>query len=141
MPYPYERVHAEQFVARVFLADWSIRPAFAITFEGTAIGGINLRIMSNRNVAKMGYFIAKAHWGKGSATESARPVIKWGFEACGLAKIVATANIDNERSGRVMERIGMTREGVLRIDRRHEHDPERRTGIVYQGILRVEWER
>jgi ribosomal-protein-alanine N-acetyltransferase len=141
VPYPYERVHAEQFVARAFIADWSSRPVFEITFEGTVIGGINLRIMSDRNVAEMGYSVAKAHWSKGIATESARAVIKWGFEACSLAKIVATANIDNERSWHVMERVGMTREGVLRSGRPHEHDPELRTDSVYYGILRGEWER
>ncbi len=136
LPTPYERLHAEQFVARAFLADWNTRPVFAITLEDRVIGGINLRIEGAKKVAEMGYSIARAHWGTGFATEAAHAVVQWGFQTYDLAKVFAMANIENERSWRVMERIGMTREGILRSDRPHEHDSERRTDSVYYGILR-----
>jgi ribosomal-protein-alanine N-acetyltransferase len=141
LPYPYGRADAEDFVARSFLTDWNTRPLFAITFEDRVVGGIGLRIAGSRNVAEVGYSIARPHWGKGFATEVARAVVDWGFETYELAKIFATANTQNERSWRVMERIGMTREGVLRSERPHEHDPSRRTDSAYYGILRDEWNR
>ena len=44
-----------------------------------------------------------------------------------------------ERSWRVMERIGMTREGVLRSEAPDGRDPNKRQDVAYYGILREEW--
>ena len=44
VPQPYERRHAEEFVARTFLAPWDTRPLFAIVIDGRVVGGINLSI-------------------------------------------------------------------------------------------------
>jgi RimJ/RimL family protein N-acetyltransferase len=41
-PWPYERRHAEEFVARAATNDWSAQAQFAIESEGTVIGGIRL---------------------------------------------------------------------------------------------------
>ena len=45
--------------------------------------------------------------------EAAGAVIDWGFGERALAKISARADLRNRRSWRVMEKLGMTREGVL----------------------------
>ena len=141
LPYPYERVHGEQFVAKSFLRDWKSKPAFAIVLDDTVIGGINLSIDKNHQTAEMGYGIARKHWGNGYATEAAHAVVDWAFETFCLAKIYAYAIVDNNRSWRVMERIGMTREGLLRKEAPDGRDPNRRRDAVYYGILREEWER
>ena len=139
LPYPYERVHAEQFVSESFLKDWKSKPTFAIVFDDTVIGGINLSVDKRHQTAEMGYSIARKHWGNGYATEAASAVVNWAFEAFCLAKTYAVANVDNRRSWRVMERIGMTREGVLRSDAPDGHDPNRRQDVAFYGILREEW--
>ena len=46
--------------------------------------------------------------------EAGRAVMDWGFERYGLHKVWAQADLRNRRSWRVMEKLGMTREGVLR---------------------------
>lgn len=140
LSYPYERVHAEQYVDRAFLTDWDARPTFAVVLGDTVIGGINLEIDKRRHTAELGYSIARAHWGSGFATEAARTVVKWGFETHCLAKISAQANIDNERSWRVMERIGMTKEGVLRSEV-PDRKPGHRQDMARYGVLRDEWAR
>lgn len=140
LPYPYEHVHGEQFVAKSFLRDWKSKPAFAIVLDETVIGEINLRIDERRQNAEMGYAIARAHWGNGYATEAARAVVNWAFEALCLAKIYAVAIVDNERSWRVMERIEMTKEGVLRSEVPGRNSSQRHD-MVYYGILREEWEK
>ena len=140
LPYPYERVHGEQFVAESFLRDWKSKPAFAIVLDDTMIGEINLRVNKRHQNAEMGYAIARKHWGRGYATEAARAVVNWAFEALCLAKIHAVAIVDNERSWRVMERVGMTREGVLRSEV-PGRDSSQRHDMVYYGILREEWEK
>ena len=141
LPDPYDRVHTEQYIARSFLTNWDVRPTFAIVLDDTVIGGINLTINKVQQSAELGYAIAREQWGNGFASEAARAVVGWGFEAYALAKIIAKANVENEQSWRVMERIGMTREGVLRSYRPAEHDPERRIDMAYYGVLREEWER
>lgn len=140
LPYPYERVHAEQFVAESFLKDWKSHPSFAIGLDDTVIGEINLRINKRHQNGEMGYAIARKYWGNGYATEAAGAVVNWAFEALCLAKIYAMAIVDNERSWRVMERTGMTREGFLRSEV-PGRDSSQRHDMVYYGILREEWER
>ena len=61
----------------------------------------------------------------------------WGFTKCGLAKVYAWADARNKRSQRVMEKLGMTHEGILRS---HRKGMDERIDEVYYGILREEWE-
>lgn len=58
---------------------------------------------------EIGWRLAADHWGHGYATEGARAVLTLGFETLGLPEIVSFTTVDNHRSRRVMERIGMTR--------------------------------
>jgi RimJ/RimL family protein N-acetyltransferase len=53
------------------------------------------------------YHFAKAHWGKGFATEMARASLRFGFEEHRFERIVAVAKPDNAASIHVMEKLGM----------------------------------
>ncbi|MCG8584621.1 MAG: GNAT family N-acetyltransferase, partial [Pirellulales bacterium] len=57
---------------------------------------------------EIGWRLARAHWGKGYATEAARAALEYGFEQLGLEEIVAFTVPDNRPSRRVMEKISMT---------------------------------
>jgi ribosomal-protein-alanine N-acetyltransferase len=59
---------------------------------------------------EIGWRLGSAYWGRGYATEAARAVLEFGFDVAGLEEIVAFTTSRNERSRRVMERIGMTRD-------------------------------
>ncbi len=66
---------------------------------------------------RLGEIYYKLHpdqWGKGFATEVARQLIITGFEKFGLHKVEAGVATGNERSIRVLEKCGMTREGLQR---------------------------
>jgi RimJ/RimL family protein N-acetyltransferase len=56
---------------------------------------------------EVGYRLAFDHWGRGYATEGSRASLTFGFETLGFAEIVAITAVRNERSRRVMERLGM----------------------------------
>ena len=58
---------------------------------------------------ELGYRLAFEHWKHGYATEGSRAALTFGFETLGLAEIVAMTAVHNERSRRVMERLGMRR--------------------------------
>jgi RimJ/RimL family protein N-acetyltransferase len=57
---------------------------------------------------EIGWRLAATHWGSGYATEGARAVLRFGFEALALDEIVSFTVAGNTASRRVMERIGMT---------------------------------
>ena len=137
IPQPYTRRDAEEFIARRVIASWSIDSAFAIVLDSVVVGGINLHVDERHEKGELGYSLVRAHWGKGLTTEAAREVVDWGFSQLGLAKVYASADLHNTGSWRVMEKIGMTREGVLRS---HTKTQDGRADQVFYGILRTEWE-
>lgn len=139
LPRPYERVHAEQFVARQILLDWVEHVAWAVVLEDRVRGGIGLRFDFPNRRAELGYSIAREEWGKGYCTEAARAVIDAGFRIHDdLVRIHARADASNAASQRVMAKAGMTKEGVLRQSRveRGEVFDE-----AWYSMLREEWER
>ncbi len=116
LPEPYTRRSAEEFVATAILSDREMHPMWAIEHEGYVAGGINLNVHGLTR-AEMGYSLARPLWGRGLTTEAAQSVIAYGFGALGLARVHACADIRNRASWRVMEKLGMQREGVLRSNR------------------------
>lgn len=137
VPQPYSRGDAEQFLARQILLDRTTHPAWAVVLDGTVIGGINLHFRFEHRQAELGYSVARRHWNRGFATEAAAAVIDAAFRThADLAKVQARADVDNTASQRVMEKVGMMKEGVLRQNR-----VERGEAIdeAWFGILRDEW--
>jgi len=59
---------------------------------------------------EVGWRLARAHWGRGYATEAARAALAFGFGPRALAEIVSFTTAANAPSRRVMERLGMTRD-------------------------------
>ena len=83
------------------------------------IGSVRIGILSEENrEADLGYGIDPEYWGRGYATEAVGALIDFGFLELKLHRIVARCDRDNVASRRVMERLGMTREGLLRETRR-----------------------
>ena len=138
IPIPYLRAHAVEFVARQILTSWDDRPMWAIVLEGQVVGGIGIRINVEHAIGALSYSIAKKQWGRGLTVEAARAVVDWGFRMRRLAKLYAFADARNTQSLRVMEKLGMTREGMLRSHRRFRDE---RVDDVYYGLLREEWEK
>jgi RimJ/RimL family protein N-acetyltransferase len=59
---------------------------------------------------EVGWRLAHRHWGNGYAPEAARAALDDGFNRLGLAEIVSFTAVENDRSRRVMEKLGMTRD-------------------------------
>jgi ribosomal-protein-alanine N-acetyltransferase len=74
-------------------------------------------------VAEIGFGIVQAMWGQGYMTETCRAVVDYGFEDMGLIRVEARCQITNPASARVLEKIGMKREGMVR-GRVHSKAPE-----------------
>jgi RimJ/RimL family protein N-acetyltransferase len=57
---------------------------------------------------EVGWRLARDHWGMGYATEAGSTALRFGFDELGLGEIVSFTTVANDRSRRVMERLGMT---------------------------------
>ena len=134
VPQPYTRRDAEEFVAGKLLAP-SGQFSWAISLKGVGIGDITLRVDSKHDRGEIGYSLAKAHWGRGFTAEAARAVIDWGFAERGLHRISSNADIRNRRSWRVMEKLGMSREGLFLSHRKDPRPGYPRIDMVYYGLL------
>lgn len=66
------------------------------------------------NSAEIGYVIHHAYQGMGYAVEAAKQVISFGFSTLGLSRISAVCMQENQKSLRVMQKLGMRLEGTLR---------------------------
>jgi [ribosomal protein S5]-alanine N-acetyltransferase len=80
--------------------------------NGEAVGTISLRPRGHR--VEIGYLVRRSEWGKGYAPEMLEEVIRWAFSCSWFHRVWATCDTDNTRSARVMEKAGMSREGILR---------------------------
>ena len=78
----------------------------------TPVGGVASSVEGHR--AELGFLLSRHHWGKGYATEAARVVFEWLVSLQTVQRIQATCDVDNMASVRVLEKLGMLREGLLR---------------------------
>ncbi len=63
---------------------------------------------------ELGFNIARDRWGRGYGTEAVRAAATFGLGLEGVRRVQATCHVDNTASARVLEKAGMTREGLLR---------------------------
>ncbi|MEV6633000.1 GNAT family N-acetyltransferase [Actinoplanes sp. NPDC051470] len=56
---------------------------------------------------EIGWRFVRGAWGHGYATEAARAALRFGFDEVGLDRVVSIRHVDNERSARVMEKLGL----------------------------------
>ena len=138
VPIPYLKEHAVEYVAQRILTSRDEWPVWAMVLDRNVVGGIGIEINAKHATGALDYSIAKKHWGRGLTLEAASAVVDWAFRRRGLAKVYAYADARNVQSLRVMAKLGMTREGMLR---RHRTLRAERVDDVYYGLLREEWEK
>jgi RimJ/RimL family protein N-acetyltransferase len=63
---------------------------------------------------QFGYCLTRDAWGHGYATEAARAFVAAAFQVPGIWRIQAFCDVENTASARVLEKIGLEREGTLR---------------------------
>ena len=103
---------------------------------GDLLGTVSLRRYVRDRRAELGYWLGAGAWQHGIATEAARALVAFGFAHYQLARIYAYVLGGNTASERVLEKLGMQREGVKR-----QHIAKGKTlhDIVVYGLLRAEW--
>ena len=110
--------------------------ANGIWVQGKLAGTMGLAIETLANGAEIGYWIGGDYEGQGLITRGCRRFFDEGFQALGLHRIELKAAEGNVRSQAVAERLGMTREAVLREAVR-VHDGY--LDLIVYGMLEHEW--
>ena len=108
--------------------------AFAVRLpDRQVVGCIGLRVERRHDRGELGYWIGRPFWDRGYATEAAHACLFFGFRHFALRKVAAHYLSGNPASGRVMEKLGMIREGERPQHTKKDgvyHD------IVDYGVLR-----
>jgi RimJ/RimL family protein N-acetyltransferase len=100
---------AEVFAERGF-GQWAVVPKET----GELIGYCGLKYLDQTPEVELLYGITPPYWNRGLVTEAARATLRFAFERTELQQVVAIALPDNVGSWRVMEKVGMRREGMAR---------------------------
>jgi ribosomal-protein-alanine N-acetyltransferase len=85
--------------------------AVSVKEQNTVLGYCGYMLLDGTPEIEIAYGIARAHWGKGFATEAARACLRYGFEEMKLDRIVAVVNPQNVSSQRVLGKLGMRHTG------------------------------
>ncbi|MEZ0368980.1 MAG: GNAT family N-acetyltransferase [Candidatus Sericytochromatia bacterium] len=80
--------------------------------EDRAIGAISCCF--EQHSAEYGFLLNRRYWGHGYATEASRTLVEWVLSVPGIWRIWATCDTKNLASVRVLEKSGLSREGILR---------------------------
>ena len=82
------------------------------------IGGCGITVSDAGNQQGwIGYCLNKNYWRQGYVTEVSAKLLEFGFYKLNLHRIYATCDTENIASARVLEKIGMQREGKMRDDK------------------------
>jgi RimJ/RimL family protein N-acetyltransferase len=132
------RDHLHQTLAQQRLKPRNLY-SFAVVLknEDQLIGGVALRVSDPESRGGfIGYVFNRRYWGQGYATEAALRLLAFGFEKLDLHRIFATCDPRNVASSRVLEKIGMRREGHLR---KHKWQKGRWRDSLMYAVLEHEW--
>ena len=113
---PHSSIQETEQYLKGCVAGWDDDSRFPWVIElrgdGELLGMVELRV--NDFKADVGYVLARAFWGRGIATEALRTVVGWALSQESIYRVWALCDAENGASARVLEKVGMTREGLLR---------------------------
>lgn len=78
--------------------------------SGKLIGNLYFA-KSDYETWEVGYAFNRNYWGKGYATESLKALMKYAFEELKVRRLIAMCDPKNPNSWKLLERVGMRREG------------------------------
>jgi len=108
--------------------------------DGVPVGTIGLLSIDRKN-SKAEYYVAMgetSYKGKGVAKEASRLILQYGFEKLGLNRIYLFTETDNIAAQKLFEKVGFTREGIIRQDIiSHGKYVDR----VAYGYLKEDWDK
>ena len=132
---PYDRDKAEKFLQE-FCIDRNGALAVTLAPSDRLIGYLLFNRCGSPNIYEMGWVFNKSYWRQGYAYEACSVLINYAFSELGVHKVFAET-VDAGKSVPLMEKLGMTREGV---QREHVLSPDGKLRDIYlYGLLREDF--
>ncbi len=111
LPHPFPPSYAREWITASGPATFAVHERTTNRLAGCA----ELRdIEADHNQAELSFWIGRPFWGRGYASEAVAAVIRHGFDSLGLNRIYAHHMSRNPASGRVLQKLGMQQEGLMR---------------------------
>jgi [ribosomal protein S5]-alanine N-acetyltransferase len=136
LPYPYSIECALSWIEH-HLANFNANKSyeFAVTDKetGKLYGAIALSHNQNFRNGEIAFWIGEEFWGNGYATEAGKALLEFAFIEKRFHKVYARHFKSNPASGKVIQKLGMIKEGVL-ID--HVMKENQYEDLVYYGIIK-----
>lgn len=129
--------HSSVEITKSLLCDWVKKYTednyynwgIELRSTGELIGNISVvRIKEDISGADLGWCMGRKWWGQGFMPEAAKAIIPSLFKKVGFIRLAACFDLNNPKSGRVMQKIGMTYEGTFR-----------KAGENNQGVIDEVW--
>jgi ribosomal-protein-alanine N-acetyltransferase len=124
-----------QFIAES-MTDEARTYAVDLRAENRLIGHVGFHPWFAPRIYEIGWVFHPRYHGQGYATEAAAALLRYGFESLSIHRVIATCQPENTASWRVMEKLGMQREGHLR---KCIYRDERWWDEYFYAILEEEW--
>jgi ribosomal-protein-alanine N-acetyltransferase len=128
-----------EFLLRSLKADDRSSLSFSIELksENKVIGDCGyLRFSPSNHSVELGCVLNRTYWGRGLMNEAIRELLRFAYDEMRVHRIEAHCEVENERSARLLNRLGFTLEGVCR-------DYELRKGRFIDmkifSLLELEW--
>ena len=137
---PHKSVEDSRRMVQTFMekdAHWAI----VEKATGRLIGSISLQADGKRrleNSRRMGYLLGEGYWGQGYATEACREMLRYAFEELECLVISADLFPSNQKSRRVLKKLGFAADGILRCARLLPDGSV--SDLVTYSLLKAEYE-
>lgn len=139
IPYPYDAVLALEWIGThrsIRDKEHALFYAIDLMESGELVGSCGIETYFEHNRAELGYWIGKEYWGRGYATEASSILMEYAFSVMKFHKVSAHTFARNSASGRVLEKLGLKREGHLRS---HIKNDGKFEDIIEYGMLEDEY--
>lgn len=123
-PHPYRRDDAAAFIdyaMKSYLNETEFHFGIRLKDSNKLIGvcGINNIDYKSKN-CHIGYWLGKSHWGNGYAQESVELLLALAFDRMEMHRVFTSTFLFNQRSWKLLERVGFRREGTLKESSLHK---------------------
>jgi 8-oxo-dGTP diphosphatase len=146
IPFPYDRRMAEDFIASQ-QKRWAAWPGTRIPDEEVAfaiernsdhrlVGCLGLQPAESGTGIEFGYWLGKAYWGEGYATEAVGRLIRFAFIDLDLPEIWGAAVPTNDASHRVMEKNGFV---IVAAGERASEVRGHSLPVIVRKLTRAQW--
>ncbi|AWE07207.1 GNAT family N-acetyltransferase [Lysinibacillus sp. 2017] len=107
-------VQTKNMMANYYLKEPIGKYAIVLKESSKMIGIVEFRVHEHNQNGEFGFTLNRQFWGNGYMTEACKPILDLAFNVLGLERVYAEHDVRNPASGKVLIRLGMTCDGILR---------------------------